>query len=536
MSDSSASGSAELRRTAERLIGTDLDGRYRIDELIGAGGMGAVFRGHHKFMDQAVAIKVLRPTLASDPSAARRFVREARGTLKVDSEHAVKVLDFAITDDGLLYMVLELLEGRTVGAELTDDGPMAPRRAVRVARQVCDALAAAHRVGFIHRDLKPDNVMLVRRAGDPDFAKVLDFGLAKVMEGAGEHALSMAALTQGGLVFGTPDYMAPEQALGQALDARCDLYALGATLFEMLTGRPPFVAASPLEVLAAHVRELPPRLRTVRAELAIPDQLEQLVASCLAKPVERRPTSAVELGVALQAIEAQLAGGRRSALAETMPVPALRADVVATRPLATGPGQAADRGESGGLGLGESAAATTRGASAGFSADELPRRRSRAPMIIVGAAVLAAAALVAIATRPRARPTPALVVAAAGAPPALPVDAGVLDAPARDAGRPAVDAAPREPTAGRAAAAAAAAAERLAAHLSAAESAHRSGNRLRQLAEADAALTLAPGNRRARFLIGDALVAAGDLAQGCRFLRRAGAGVATARADAAGCR
>src|SRR5688572_18823210 len=186
----SADSSGQLAWQVDKLIGTDLDGRYHLEDLLGKGGMGAVLRARHLFMDQAVAIKVLRPSLARDPNAARRFLREARGTLKVESEHAVKVLDFAITEDGLLYMVLELLDGRTVGAEVYNDGPLPLRRALRIARQVCDALAAAHRVGLVHRDLKPENIMLVRRGGDPDHVKVLDFGLAKVMEHAGNRALS----------------------------------------------------------------------------------------------------------------------------------------------------------------------------------------------------------------------------------------------------------------------------------------------------------------------------------------------------------
>ncbi|MBZ0235398.1 MAG: serine/threonine protein kinase, partial [Deltaproteobacteria bacterium] len=301
----SADSSGELTWQVERLIGTDLDGRYHLEDLLGKGGMGAVLRARHLFMDQAVAVKVLRPTLARDPSAARRFLREARGTLKVESEHAVKVLDFAITEGGLLYMVLELLDGRTVGAEVYHDGPLPLRRALRIARQVCDALAAAHRVALVHRDLKPDNIMLVRRGGDPDHVKVLDFGLAKVMEHAGNRALSLAALTQGDIVFGTPDYMAPEQAMGQPLDGRADLYALGATLFEMITGRPPFVGP-PMQVLADHVRTPAPTLRSLAPSVDIPADVEALVARCLAKEPAQRPASAEALAAEIAAVEARL--------------------------------------------------------------------------------------------------------------------------------------------------------------------------------------------------------------------------------------
>jgi serine/threonine-protein kinase len=379
-------------------------------------------------------------------------------------------------------MVLELCEGRTIGAELADDGPLAPRRAVRVARQVCAALGAAHKVGLIHRDLKPDNLMLVRRGADPDFVKVLDFGLAKVMEGTGEQALSMASLTQGGIVFGTPDYMAPEQALGQELDARCDLYALGATLFEMLTGQPPFPRSTPLAVLAAHVRDAPPRLVDVAPGLTVPAALEDVVAQCLAKEPDRRPPSAEALYRQLAAIEAELGSGGRVA-AVTTPVPRWPSgDEVAVAP-----------------------------------------RRRRAPVAIAIVA-LAVAALVVIAARTRgpraADRSPAIVDASHDAPPPPAIDAGVDAAPAT------VDAGASPAVSSRDA--------RAAAHLAAAQAAHRAGNRLRQLAEADAALQLAPRNRTARYLVGDALVGAGDLS-GCAYLKQSGLPAARTRAQVVGC-
>ncbi|MBK9033315.1 MAG: serine/threonine protein kinase [Myxococcales bacterium] len=493
-----AASSSEIARAAEALIGTDLDGRYHVLALLGAGGMGAVFRGHHRFMDEPVAIKVLRPHLARDPSAVRRFVREARGTLKIASPHAVKVLDFAVTDAGLLYMVLELLDGRTVGAELESDGRLAPRRAVRIARQVCDALAAAHRVGLIHRDLKPDNLMLVRRGADPDHVKVLDFGLAKVMEGTGEQALSMAALTQGGIVFGTPDYMAPEQALGQPLDGRCDLYALGATLFEMLTGQPPFPRSSPLEVLAAHVRDPVPTIHEVAPDVAAPPALEALVAACLAKEPTDRPASAEALAAALAAIELELGGAPRQAHGATLPVPAIVDEPDPSDSLLAG------------------------------------APRPRAPWIIGAVAVLGAAALVAVAlsrsrsARDAGAPNDDAALAAqgeardAGVDAPIPTDAATPDASARSSG----STPDRADRADRA--------DRVGAHLDAALAAHRAGNRLRQLSEADAALQLSPRNRTARWLVGDALVGAGDLS-GCAFLRQAKLAAATRRADAARC-
>jgi serine/threonine protein kinase len=523
----SAASSSQLARAAEALVGTDLDGRYRIEALLGAGGMGAVFRGHHLFLDRPVAIKVLRPHLARDPVAARRFVREARGTHAVVSDHAVQVLDCAATDDGLPYIVLELLDGRTVADELRADGPLAPRRAVRIARGVCAALAAAHRVGLIHRDLKPENLMLVRRGGDPDHVKVLDFGLAKAMETAGDRALSMAALTQGGVVFGTPDYMAPEQALGEPLDGRCDLYSLGATLFEMLTGQPPFSRASALAVLAAQVREPAPRLASL-APVRIPAELDDLVAACLAKRPADRPASADELAAALAGLEPTLAGAgpRPPSGASTAALPAMTAGPTTELPArgSSSPSSPAGPPE------------TDRGAQDEDEPGPAPRRGSLAAVVAVAAAlglVILGITLAARGGRRDGRRAPPAVTSAgrdapdAGAAPpdAAPAPDAAL-ATSLDAGapRPATIDPLRDQTR-----------EQVTRHLEAARAAQRAGNRLRQLAEADAALALAPGNRTARYLIGDALVGTGDLAKGCRFLREARQGAATARADAVGC-
>ncbi len=539
----SADSSGELTWQVERLIGTDLDGRYRLEDLLGKGGMGAVLRARHLFMDQAVAVKVLRPTLARDPSAARRFLREARGTLKVESEHAVKVLDFAITEDGLLYMVLELLDGRTVAAEVYHDGPLPLRRALRITRQACDALAAAHRVALVHRDLKPENIMLVRRGGDPDHVKVLDFGLAKVMEHAGNRALSLAALTQGDIVFGTPDYMAPEQAMGQPLDGRADIYALGATLYEMLTGRPPFVGP-PMQVLADHVRTPAPSLRAHAPSLDIPADVESLVARCLAKDPAQRPQTADALAAEISAIETRLGvPGRRAASVDTVDLTAgAVADALASAriPAAATDDAAPMRPHP------KSGSVTGPWAPDDADDGDLGPRRSKAPAIVMAIALGAAAILVAIALT-RARPTPAAAVPDAATLASMStsisgsasIDAGVGGtAPAIDA---AVDATATAPTAsdartgGRDHPRADPEAARVAQHLDAAEAARRSGNRLKQIAHADQALELDPRSQRARWLLGDALIVT-DRANGCKYLRSASRiAAARARADAAGC-
>src|SRR5688572_21995825 len=180
--------------------------------------MGAVYRATHTLMDKVLAVKVLRPALASDEAAARRFRREAKSASRLDHDHCIRVTDFGVTDEGLLYLVMELLQGVSLGETIHAKGALPPARTVRIAGQVADALAHAHDLGIVHRDLKPDNIYLVHKGGDPDFVKVLDFGLAKVLEAEPTGGKT----TQAGVVFGTPEYMSPEQAEGRPLDGRSD--------------------------------------------------------------------------------------------------------------------------------------------------------------------------------------------------------------------------------------------------------------------------------------------------------------------------
>lgn len=272
-------------------VGTVLDGRYRIERLLGQGGMGTVYRAHHLSMDRPVAVKVLRGNLASDPIAARRFALEAKATTKVDSPHAVKVFDFGITADGEYFMVMEYLDGRTAQRELDVDGPMEMRRALHVIRQALAGLGAAHAVGVIHRDIKPENLLLMRQGNDPDACKVLDFGVAKLLVQAADPA---TALTREGMVFGTPEFMSPEQACGQPLDGRSDIYSLVATLYTLLTGEPLFHGASAIEVLSKHVTTAPPRL-VDRPGLHHLHALDQVMQKALAKKPADRYADAAEL-------------------------------------------------------------------------------------------------------------------------------------------------------------------------------------------------------------------------------------------------
>jgi serine/threonine protein kinase len=293
---------------AEGLVGIVLDGRYRLDALLGEGGMGAVFRAHHLPTDRRVAVKLLKPHLTNDDTALERFARVARSTMRVESPHAVKVLDFGITPQRDYYMALEYVDGRTVQREIEIDGPFAPARVLHIARQALHALDAAHAQGLVHRDIKPENIILTSVDGDNDFAKLLDFGVAKLMQGAARSDRSAMALTQQGMVFGTCEFMSPEQACGQTVDGRSDLYSLAATMFGMLTGCGMFQASSPLEWLMAHARQPPPHLTDVDPTFDKIPELDALLQRCFAKHREQRPQTAQELSELIANIEHKLAG------------------------------------------------------------------------------------------------------------------------------------------------------------------------------------------------------------------------------------
>jgi serine/threonine-protein kinase len=539
---------------AEGLVGIVLDDRYRLDALLGEGGMGAVYRAHHLAMDRRVAVKLLKPHLTSDDHALQRFMREARATMKVDSDHAVKVLDFGITPHRDYYMVLEYLDGRTVQQELDVDGPFAPARVIHIAKQVLHALGAAHAKGLIHRDIKPDNVLLMRAGDDADFAKVLDFGVAKLMDGAAQSSKSALAITQQGMVFGTPEFMSPEQACGQTLDGRSDLYSLAATMFAMLTGCGMYRAKAPIEWLSHHARTPPPHLADGLPALAPFTALDKALQRCLAKRRDDRPANAETMIALLASVESSLPDGRAPAAGHSNVVKTVFSPstyIAAIVPNATlapaeldagsldtvpAPLNARDDG-TGGAAL----EPTTTGMVAAMGG------RRRGLWLALGgsaiAAVLVTTAIVATRKRPRdnaaaAKQTEPAVREAtrdAGAVAVVAVDAAAAAAIAEapiDAGAGPLDAGARSQVIAQR--------PRLnpqaAAHVAAAEAARTAGNRLRQLAEADAALQADPRNVRARFLAADALIASGDLDRGCKYLRDLGKNpTAMARAQQAGC-
>ncbi len=285
---------AVLQRDEDPLIGQTLAGKYLIESLIKHGGMGAVYRGKHVLMEKTVAVKVLRPSLAVDDEVVARFSREAKAASRISHPHAVNVTDFGEDENGVVFLVMEYLDGRTLKEIIKAEGPMALDRVVEIVRQVAGALDAAHQQGVIHRDLKSDNIMLSQTNGG-EWAKVLDFGIAKIQQ---PHGTPDADITAANLVVGTPQYMSPEQCaqLGP-LDARSDIYSFGIILYEMLAGRVPFTGESPTVIMMKQVQDAPPSILEARPNLSV--AVATVVMRALAKQPSDRFQSAGEFATAL---------------------------------------------------------------------------------------------------------------------------------------------------------------------------------------------------------------------------------------------
>jgi serine/threonine protein kinase/TolA-binding protein len=266
------------------LLGKTIDGRYHVMELIGEGGMGKVYLAEHVEIGKRVALKVLHPSYSRMPDLVERFRREARAASKIGHPNIVDVTDSGTTSDGSVYFVMEYLEGVELGSVIEREGAIDIARALKISSQICRALAAAHAQGIVHRDLKPENVFLITRDGAADVVKVLDFGIAKTTEA---EAARERRLTSPGMAMGTPEYMAPEQAAGRPADARCDVYALGAIMYEMTTGTPPYSGDNFMEILTKKATQDPPPPNTVRHE--IPSQVSDLVQAAMARNPDHRP-------------------------------------------------------------------------------------------------------------------------------------------------------------------------------------------------------------------------------------------------------
>jgi serine/threonine-protein kinase len=280
---------------SDPFVGRVVLGQFRIEEAIGSGGMGTVYRAHQTSLGRDVAIKILHPELAKNPDAVRRFHREARVATSLEHPNLVRVFLFGeLPEDGSLYLVMEHLAGRSLVEVLDQDGLMPVPRAMHVLLQICDAIGVAHAQGIVHRDVKPENVMLVDRLGDPDYVKVLDFGIARMLWD------QQSALTQSGVIFGTARYISPEGASGEATDARSDVYSLGVLAYQLLTGITPFEAGSPVAMLMKHIHDAPPPLRARGEGRRVPQVIADVVMRALAKNPDARYDDAATMARALR--------------------------------------------------------------------------------------------------------------------------------------------------------------------------------------------------------------------------------------------
>jgi serine/threonine protein kinase len=306
------------------LLGTTVAGRFTILGRLGRGSMGAVYRARQEAVGRDVALKLVRRDRAHDPETKGRFEREARAISSLVSPHTVTAFDFGEAEDGSWFLAMEMLEGETVGERLRRVGRLEWFDALRFTRDALRSLAEAHGKGIIHRDLKPDNLFLSRvpsaagsRAGEQELCKVLDFGIAKWSRDDDETKIDQLE-TQAGTVFGTPRYMSPEQAQGIALDPRSDLYSLGVLLYQMLSGRAPFVDDDAVVVMARHIKDEAPRFADVTPEVTVPESIEAVLWRVLAKSPHYRPATADAMILELDAAEAS-ARALESGLRLTLP-------------------------------------------------------------------------------------------------------------------------------------------------------------------------------------------------------------------------
>jgi eukaryotic-like serine/threonine-protein kinase len=398
------------------LIGQVLVGRYLIQKKLGEGGMGAVYLATHNLLEKQVALKVLHGEFARKPDLVERFMQEAKSASRIRHENVIDISDFGSTPEGLVFFAMELLKGHDLHEEIARArlaGQLLPwERTKKIFLQICAALGAAHAIGIIHRDLKPENIYLVEFLGEPDFVKLLDFGIAKLTEVSdGDRKL-----TRTGMLFGTPEYMSPEQARGEPIDRRVDVYAMGCILFQMVTGRVPFEADNFMSVLSLHLVEPPPVIPPeVFDSIGAPRALAAVIDHALAKDPNQRFGSIDELASAVR---------RASGDKITGPVVA--------RPSVPAPPSAATVGR---------VRTHWSGHPSVPEADVAPPRKSKLPMIVAAVVLVAgAAAAGALATRggdaPAAQATGS---AAVPAPPATQATAPATPPPPMATGTPAVE-------------------------------------------------------------------------------------------------
>src|SRR6478609_880628 len=295
------------------MIGTLAAGRYRIQKLLGEGGMGQVYLAEHVAIEKRVALKILRSEFAAKGDIVTRFQQEAISASRIKHPNVLDVFDFGQLENGRFFLAMEFLEGNDLADELSRRRVLDAASGIRISMQMCRALAAAHANGVVHRDMKPENVFLQRTGDGEEIVKIVDFGIAQ-LKPSNEEAAAQSAhrrWTRTGMIFGTPEYMAPEQASGKHADLRCDIYAVGIILFELFTGSVPFTGDTFLGVLAKHLNDVPPAMQAVYPGLQLSPELEAVVLRTLAKDPTHRYQTMNELAAALAATpEGQYAGVR----------------------------------------------------------------------------------------------------------------------------------------------------------------------------------------------------------------------------------
>jgi serine/threonine protein kinase len=286
--------------TDDPLVGRVISERYRVIRKLGEGGMGAVYLAEHVFIEKKVALKVLASELSRRDDLAKRFLQEAKSASRIGHENIIDISDFGQTEDGLVFFAMEYLDGVDLGGLVRQQGALPWSRAKPIVMQIGKALRAAHAQGIVHRDMKPENIFVLQREGRPDFIKLLDFGIAKVTGGLGDEG---PRLTRTGMIFGTPEYMAPEQAEGKAADHRVDIYAAGCVIYHCITGVTPFQADSFMAMLTKHLLEDPIAPSARRPDLAIPPELDELILRALEKDRDQRWQNMDEMIAAVAACE-----------------------------------------------------------------------------------------------------------------------------------------------------------------------------------------------------------------------------------------
>lgn len=291
-------GTILVALSADPYSGRTLADRYQVEELIGTGGTSMVYRAQHNQLQRTVAIKMLKAHLVTEEESKKRFEQEARAVSCLTHPHVVTIYDVGVTRYGEPYIVMEYLNGTSIAQFLSENGPMDWRRALPIFIGAASALSHAHKKTVIHRDVKPSNIMMVPTEEEPDFVKIVDFGMAKLRSLTGE----FQRVTKTGEVFGSPAYMSPEQCTGRKLDERTDLYSLGVVMYEVLVGRPPFKERSAIETIRRHIKEAPPNFSDLNPDLNVPSKVHNIVFKCLAKSADDRYQTMDELKAALESV------------------------------------------------------------------------------------------------------------------------------------------------------------------------------------------------------------------------------------------